>query len=155
MRAILVVLLAGACGGSGKGKIRGVEETQPGVLPMLSELPQNPENRDAVLDSANQVAGPEHRKGFTKKERKAETAAALGAAILGGILSKTSNVTIGTQTKFDENTMIAPHAAKKQPKSKQADGKDGDEKKKGEGEGEAQSPDLEPQGPLVPWIKLK
>jgi hypothetical protein len=148
MRAILVVLLLGVlgCGGAAKkGGGGSTGESRPAVIPMLSELPADPEKRNSILDSANQVAGPEHRKGFTKKERKAETAAATAAAIIGGIFSKTQNVTIGTSTTFDEVDIIAPHTIKPQPVSPRGDGKQGENGETPEGESK----------PLVPWIKLK
>ncbi|HEY0478015.1 MAG TPA: hypothetical protein VGD37_10850 [Kofleriaceae bacterium] len=80
-------------------------------MPLLSELPADPGHRDAVLDSANTTARPENRRGMTAKERKAETAAATAAAILGGLFSKTKTVTIGGATQFDENDVIAPDPA--------------------------------------------
>ncbi|MCW5803043.1 MAG: hypothetical protein KIT31_11710 [Deltaproteobacteria bacterium] len=153
MRAILVVLLLGAsaCGGKAKGAGDGRHTSRPGVMPMLSELPLEAERRNSILDSSNNVAGPEHRKGFTKKERKAETAAATAAAILGSMFSKSGNVTIGTASTFDENDLVAPHATKRRPKSSSGessgDGKDGKD-----GEQPAEEPS---SGPLVPWIKLK
>lgn len=105
-------------------------------MPMLSELPADPARRDAILDSSNQVAGPEHRKGFTKKERKAESAAATAAAILGSAFSKTQNVTIGGAITFDENTIIAPETAPPAPKPMAPTNPDAPK-------------------PAVPWIQLK
>lgn len=109
--AIVVVGLPGcfaASGGDGKTGSR------PGVMPMLSELPGDPQKRDAILDQSNATPGPELRKGQTKKERRAETAAAGVAAIIGSMFSTTQNVTLGSATVFDENdigpsTPVRPH----------------------------------------------
>src|SRR5439155_19858605 len=100
--------LGGGCGGTASGAIG---PTRPAVMPMLSELPTDAEKRDAILDQSAQTAGPEQRQGMTVKERKAETAAATAAAILGSIFSKTSSVTVGTATVLEENAVIAPQAA--------------------------------------------
>ena len=102
---LFVVVLSTGCFG---GSLGGNGSTRPGVMPKLSELSGDASHRDAVLDSSNQTAGPEHRKGMTVKERKVETGAATVAAIVGSLFSKTKNVTIGTATTFDENTLIAP-----------------------------------------------
>ncbi len=48
---------------------------RPAVIPKLSELPSDPERRNAVLDSAHAEPGPENRP-VSKKARKVETAAA-------------------------------------------------------------------------------
>jgi hypothetical protein len=119
-------------------------------MPMLSELPGDPTKRDAVLDSANATAGPEHRKGTTRKERQAETAAATAAAILGSMFSKTQSVTLGTATQFDEDPLIAPHAVPP-PRPLSTDNAD-----------DAAKPDATPtndagasNADLLPWIKVK
>src|SRR4051812_31581581 len=103
MRALLALVLLGGCFGAGTKSA-----SRPAVMPMLSELPGDPTRRDAVLESANTTAGPEHRKGMTTKERKVETAAATAAAIIGSMFSSTTSVTIGTAGEFDENQLIAP-----------------------------------------------
>jgi hypothetical protein len=132
MRALAVVLLlqgcfAGSTGGSGNAR--------PGVMPMLSELPGDAEKRDAILDQSGQTAGPEHRKGQTVKERKAETFAATAAAILGSAFSKTQNVTLGGATTFGGGDAKAP-------KPQQDDNA-------------APNAPIESDGKkLVPWIKL-
>src|SRR3954463_2689053 len=119
MRALLALVLLGGCFSTGSSTgsrappPRGGAKTsalpahsaRPGVMPMLSELPSDPARRDAILDSSRTVAGPEQRKGMTVKERKAETAASTAAAILGGLFSKTQNVTLGTATVFDEGAL--------------------------------------------------
>ena len=150
MRALLVVVLLGGClgvsGGAGSGASR------PGVMPLLSELPGDAEKRDAILDQSAKTAGPEQRKGMTSKERKAETAAATAAAIIGNIFSKTKSVTIGTASQFEETPSAAPPRPLESPKPKQgptaptAPAADGDPRAPAE-EG--------PNTDLVPWIKLK
>src|SRR5262245_33222587 len=141
MRAILVVVLLGGCFAAKTGGDGG---TRPGVMPMLSELPGDAEKRDAILDQSNQAAGPEHRKGTTKKERKAETAAATAAAIIGNIFSKTKNVTIGGAGTFDENDLIAPETKPQLPSPNKDDASRA-----------ADSGGNDPDGkPLVPWIKV-
>lgn len=99
MRAILMILLLQGCYAGTTGGSKG-GTTRPGVMPMMSELPGDATKRDAILDSSNQVAGPEHRKGMTVKERKAETIGATAAAILGSAFSKTQNVTLGGAMTF-------------------------------------------------------
>lgn len=99
MRALLTLVLLGGCFSAGSSA--GSRSTRPGVMPMLSELPADPARRDAILDSSNTVAGPEQRKGTTVKERKAETAAATAAAIIGSMFSQTQNVTLGSAAVFD------------------------------------------------------
>ena len=112
---------------------------RPGVMPMLSELPGDATKRDAVLDQAGATAGPEHRKGMTSKERKAETAAATAAAIIGNIFSKSKSVTIGAASQFDENRIIAPDAAKPDAEVKPG----------------APPPNAPSNHDLIPWIRLK
>lgn len=104
---VALVLCAGCFGSSGKP---GTGTTRPGVLPFLSELPTDGAKRDAILDQAAQTPGPELRKGQTTKEKRAETAAATAAAILGNMFSSTKNVSIGTAVLFDENEMLSPTA---------------------------------------------
>jgi len=150
MRALVALVLLGGCFGTGSGG----GGTRPGVMPMLSELPTDPTKRDAILDQASQTAGPEHRKGMTSKERKAETAAATAAAILGSIFSKTKSVTIGGASQFDENQLIAPDAV---PRTSPRSDKDKDPSK--DATDDATPPDAEPKpdanNDLIPWIRLK
>lgn len=136
MRVVLALVLSTGCFG---GSLGGTGSTRPGVMPKLSELPGDAGHRDAVLDSSNQSAGPEHRKGMTVRERKVETGAATAAAIVGILFSKTSNVTLGTATTFDENTLIAPRTMPTAPPHVPA----GDD-----------APTVE-ETPVVPWIKLR
>jgi hypothetical protein len=150
MRSVLaVVLLSGgfSAGGFGAGcfsagSITGSGSTRPGVMPMLSELPSDPAKRDAILDSSVNVAGPEQRQGMTVKERKAETAAATAAAIIGSLLSNTQNVTLGTATVFDESA-LAPLPA---PRPAGSDHPDDPANPPAPGESNKD---------LIPWLKLK
>jgi hypothetical protein len=150
MRAVLALILLGGCFSSGAGSgASAAGSTRPGVMPMLSELPSDPAKRNAILDSSNQVAGPEQRKGMTSKERKAETAASTAAAIIGSMFSKTQNVTIGAASSFDEAVLAplpvpppAPGAVPGKPRGP-------DDPAKPPGEIETSNADL------VPWIKLK
>jgi hypothetical protein len=154
MRALVALVLLGGCFAAGS-----TGGSRPGVMPLLSELPADPARRDAVLDSANATAGPEQRKGMTGKERKAETAAATAAAILGGLFSKTQNVTIGGATQLDETELIAPRAARpaRPPSPENAD----DPAKPSAPPDPAKpsappASDIDPSNAdLIPWIKLK
>jgi hypothetical protein len=167
MRALVTVVVLGGCVVAGLGGCLGgglgagsSGATRPGVMPMLSELPADPTHRDAVLDSSAVVAGPEQRKGMTGKERKAETAAATAAAILGGMFSKTKQVTIGTATQFDENELIAPDAVppprRPLPAARDRAGK------ATANTADPTNPDASPTDDtsasntdLIPWIKLR
>jgi len=154
MRSLLaVVILAGSLGGciSASGGAGG--GSRPGVMPMLSELPTDPEKRDAILDQSAQAAGPEQRKGMTSKERKAETAAATAAAILGEIFSKTKSVTLGTASMFDE----VP-AAPTRPLPAKPQGPFGPTAPVAPGDADPNAPPADeatPNTDLIPWIKLK
>ena len=130
----LAVGVCAACVGAGGGG------TRPGVMPMLSELPGEPVKRDAVLDQSGQTAGPEQRKTLTRKERKAETAAATAAAILGSMFSSTQNVTLGTAGTFDETSLAPGQISPAAPAAPEA------------AAGSAAPPP--PDGALVPWVKL-
>jgi hypothetical protein len=131
MRTLAVVLLLQGCFAASTGG----GNSRPGVMPMLSELPGDAEKRDAILDQSGQTAGPEHRKGQTVKERKAETFAATAAAILGSAFSKTQNVTLGGATTFGGGDA--------KPSRSQQDDK------------AAPNAPIESDGKkLVPWIKL-
>lgn len=114
---------------------------------MLSELPQDPEKRDAVLDSANNTDGGPERRRVSKKQKKAETIGAYAAAIVGAAFSKTQNVTLGTATQIDENALF-----EKQHKKPSGSGS-------GSGSGSADeiktTTEEPPPGQLMPWIKLK
>lgn len=135
MRLLALLVLAGGCTSSATGS--GGGSSRPGVMPMLSELPGDPQKRDAILDQSAQTPTPEMRKGQTKKEKKAETAAATAAAILGSAFSTTQNVTIGQSSSFDENAIVHPQPA--QPPRQKTEG----------------AAPTDGEGPVVvPWVKL-
>jgi len=143
MRTVLALVLLGGCVSAGSSTGSGA--TRPGVMPMLSELPGDATRRDAILDSSNTVAGPEQRKGMTVKERKAETAASTAAAILGGMFSKTQNVTLGTASVFDE-AALAPRPI---PRPVPASTDQPDDPAR------PQAPTDDSNKDLIPWIKLR
>lgn len=142
MRALVVLALLGGCAGS----------TRPSVLPMLSELPEDPQKRNAVLDSAASQPGPEQRKPLPPKMHKAETAAATAAAVIGSLFSKTQNVTLGAASPVDENRLFAPPPppVKRKPSGGEGEGE-------GEGDGDKAAPAESADRPvdLVPWVRLK
>jgi hypothetical protein len=142
MRTVLALVLLGGCVSA--GSTTGSGATRPGVMPMLSELPGDSTRRDAVLDSSNTVAGPEQRKGMTVKERKAETAASTAAAILGGMFSKTQNVTLGTASVFDEAALAPRPVPPPAPASTD----------KPDDPGRPEAP-TDSNKDLIPWIKLR
>jgi hypothetical protein len=137
MRFVLAVMLVGCLGG-GSG-------TRPAVTPMLSELPSDPDQRNQILDQSHATSGPEKQKPLTKKERKAETSAAYGAAILGSMFSKDQNVTLGIGTDTDGDDPPPPRVL--QPLEGQGEA---------QGSGSASPVVVEPpSGALMPWVKLK
>jgi hypothetical protein len=140
MRVLVVLALLGGCAGGAR----------PAVIPMLSELPRDPQRRDAVLDSAVSQPGPEQRKPLSPKWRKVETAAATAAAIIGGLFSKSKSVMLGGASLVDENRLF------KRPPGRRPSGAGEGE---GEGEGEekpSSPPSLDvPATDLVPWVRLK
>jgi hypothetical protein len=137
MRLLVAVVVFGSLAGCFAAAAGGDGKSRPGVMPLLSELPGDAEKRDAILDQSNQVAGPEQRKGMTTKERKTETMAATAAAIIGNMFSKTSNVTIGTATMFDETGSSSRRPAKTESKPDDKPALDVDSSE------------------LVPWVRLK
>jgi hypothetical protein len=122
---------------------------------MLSELPGDPQKRDAILDSAASQPGPEQRKPLPPKMHKVETAAATAAAVIGSIFSKTQNVSLGAVSPIDENRLFAPAPpASKRRKARNGDGSgDGD----GDGDEEQAAPTAPAERPvdLVPWVRLR
>ena len=108
---------------------------RPAVIPKLSELPADREQRNGILDQSHAEPGPE-QKPKSKLARKVETAAATAAAVVGLIFSKHANVMLGGATTFDENRIVHP-----EPEQKKA---------------EQKPPPVEPrEEPLVPWVQLK
>ncbi|HWO19175.1 MAG TPA: hypothetical protein VNO30_10370 [Kofleriaceae bacterium] len=153
MRALVILALLGGCAG----------RSRPAVIPMLSELPADPQKRDAVLDNAVAQPGPEQRKPLPPKLHKIETAAATAAAILGGLFSKTKSVTLGAASLVDENRLFAPppkRAARTGSGSGTGSGTDnGSENGNSDSDGDKQpsaapEPDV-PAGNLVPWVQIK
>lgn len=142
MRALAaLVLLVGCVGVGASGGSR------PAVMPMLSELPGDAAKRNAVLDSAASVAGPEQRPGATVKEVQAETAAATAAAILGSLFSKTQNTTLGVSSPIGDAPRTAPLRGLEPAASNPAD----------PARPNAAPPEnTDPSNAdLIPWIKLK
>jgi hypothetical protein len=150
MRALVVLALLGGCAG----------RSRPAVIPMLSELPADPQKRDAVQGSAVAQPGPEQRRPLPPKQHKIETAAATAAAILGGLFSKTKNVTLGTASLVDENRLFAPPPPKRAARNGKSDGDgggDGNGNSDGDGDEKpaaAPEPDV-PARDLVPWVRLR
>jgi hypothetical protein len=114
--------------------------SRPSVIPKLSELPGDAEKRDGILDQSGRTAGPENRKGMTKRERKIETTAAFAAAMIGSWFSKSQNVTLGMATTVDENHLFEkPAPARSKAKSDK----------------DAVKGDAAPAAnELVPWVNL-
>jgi hypothetical protein len=141
MRSVLALLFIGFA-----GCLAGTLDanSRPAVIPKLSELPEDHAQRDAVLDQSHETAGPEQRKGMTKKERKIETAAALAAALIGDAFSSDHNVTIGLSTDTDPVKPAHIHV-------------DGEPTEPaGQGSGSATPVVVQPpSGDLLPWVKLK
>ena len=132
MRAlVLVPLVLGGCINSA-------------LISTLSELPAEPQKRDAVLDSSSSKAGPEHRKGMSSRMRKAETAAATAAAIAGLAFSKSANVRIGVGIAADQPSATKPVTRPPAPA-------DADRSKEAS---EALSIQRDTTD-LVPWVRLK
>lgn len=138
MRASVFVLCA-ACAGP----------MRPAVINKLSELPAEPERRDAVLDSAQVQPGPE-RKPASPKARKVETAAATAAAWIGLLFSKTQNVTMGAAAPVDENLLVEPKRKAKR-EAKPADDNDAEDTER------EPAPAELPEEPasLVPWVRFE
>lgn len=145
----LSLLLALAVAGGCLGGVLG--DTKPAVIPKLSELPPDPEKRDAVLDQSHETAGPEHRKGMTKKERKAETIAAFAAALIGEAFSSSHSVTLGSSSTVDENALF------EKPRPARASGAgagSGSGSGSDAGSGAVNEPPAD-ASQLTPWVKLK
>lgn len=124
--------LAG-CGGGG---------SRPAVIPMLSSLPDDPERRAAVLDSARAQPGPEHQRAplRSRKLQQAETTAATVAAMLGTLFSSSANAMIGTASAFEENALVAPQTWQLVPAGRDQD------------EGEEGAP-VEEAPAQLPWLR--
>jgi hypothetical protein len=125
VRALILVLAACA------GPVR------PGLMPKLSELPAEPDKRDAVLDASMKEPTPEQKKPLPKKWQTVETVAATAAAVVGLIFSKTKTVTLGGKVGFDE-TMSKPIKHEQRDEAKKPD----------------EPVQAEPPTDLVPWVRL-
>ena len=150
MRAALALLLLGGCLGAGVGPT--ASGARPGVMPMLSELPNDAAKRNAILDSSANVAGPEQRGSLTVKEQAAETVGATAAAVLGSLFSKTQNVTLGAAGNLDAGPVGARHAGPPRAPSLDPTG--------AAAPAAPASPDPQPDADpsntdLIPWIKLR
>jgi hypothetical protein len=143
VRHLVVLLLLGGCLG-----VASDGGSRPAVTPMLSELPTDPEKRDAILNQANDTHGPEGRRTASKKQRKVETTAAFAAAIIGSAFSKTQNVTLGTATTVDENRLFEK-APQRRPNGA------GSGSGSGSGSDSAAPAETPDAGQLLPWVKLK
>jgi hypothetical protein len=137
MRFVLALLLGGCIAGTLDANSR------PAVIPKLSELPEDHAQRDAILDQSHATEAPEKQKPLSKKERRAVTAAAFAAAIIGDMFSTDHNVTLGMAI---DSSADAPKAIPRE----QGQGS-------GSGSGSAaESPaPIEPAGDLMPWVKLE
>jgi hypothetical protein len=131
VRASIFILCA-ACAGS----------MRPAVIPKLSELPTEREQRNGILDQSHAEPGPE-QKPASKRARKVETAAATAAAVIGVLFSKTSNVTLGAASIIDENALF------ERKRKRKTDAKTGDDDKD-----EAPAEPAVDTGTLVPWVRL-
>jgi hypothetical protein len=112
----------------------------PGVTPLLSELPVEGEHRDAILDSANAPPSPEQQRassGLTRKQRRALTAAATAAAVLGALLSGHGSALVGVSQPMDENLIDSDYARQQREKAKAK-----------------QKAKAAPQPVVIPWIDL-
>ena len=129
---LLLGLTAGGCGGR---VLDG--RTRPAVIPKLSELPDDPDKRAAILAQAQETEPAEHRAPLTRSERRTVTAAAYLAAIVGQVFSTTENTTLGLATSLDEPAR--PGHGGHAPEGLGPD---------------AAIADPAPAGPLLPWIVL-
>jgi hypothetical protein len=132
VRAFVVIFCA-ACAGS----------MRPAVIPKLSELPTEREQRNGILDQSHAEPSAEQQP-VSKKARKVETAAATAAAVIGVLFSKSSNVTLGAASAIDENALF-----ERRQQRKRTQAKDGDD----DNEATPAEPDVD-TGTLVPWVRL-
>lgn len=115
----------------------------PAALVDMRSLPEDPQKRNQLLDSAAVRPGPENRKPLPAKLHQVETGAATAAAILGMIFSKSPNVLLGAGGPIDENQLFDPSSRQARPgaKSKAADAEQGED------------PAID-ANQLVPWVRL-
>ena len=81
----------------------------------MTQMPLEAEKRDHLLDSSVARPTAESRKPLTARERKAETAAATAAAVIGWLMSSNENTMLGVSMGVDENQIIEQHQAKPKP----------------------------------------
>jgi hypothetical protein len=136
VRALLFVLGFVLCAGCYSSAFR------PAVIPKLSELPAEREQRNGILDQSHAEPGPEQQP-VSKKMRKVETAAATAAAVIGVLFSRHSNVTLGSAATIDENALF---------ERKRKDRPNG--ATDGETEDPAPAEPTVDTGTLVPWVRL-
>jgi hypothetical protein len=129
VRSLVLLPLFGACAG----------HATPTTMARLDSLPGEHVAREERLESTEARPGPETQKGKSKDFRRAETAAATAAAIVGSIFSTTKTVTIGVSQPIDENEILQPGYR---------DNERHDDK---------EAPAEEPYDPnqLTPWVQLR
>jgi hypothetical protein len=86
----------------------------------MTQMPVEAEKRDHLLDSSGARPTAESRKPLTARERKAETAAATAAAVVGWLMSSSENTVLGVSSSIDENRIVEEHQAKPKPTAPQA-----------------------------------
>ena len=122
--SILGVVMAAGCAGP----------AQLGVSPSMTEMPIEAERRDHLLDTATARPTAESRKPLTRRERKAQTAAATAAAVVGWLMSSHPNTVLGVSGPIDENLIFQDHRRRPTPDP-------------------ARTPEERPPV-LIPWIDL-
>lgn len=138
MRPLLLLALSGCLAGKldANGKPGVISNPRPSVMPKLSELPTDREQRNGILNQSGERARPENRRSLSKREQKAETFAAIAAALIGDAYSSTKNVTIGIATDFEEGAFVdQPQTPAKRPAP-------------------VAPVKIVPASELVPWVKL-
>lgn len=113
---------------------------RPAVIHKVSELPADLDRAGATLDASTAEPTAEQHAKLTPKQKKIETAAATGAAVLGYLFSKTKNVGFGVAAPMDENRI----GGKPKPQPKPDPDKDDDKA----------APPPEPVS-AVPWLRLQ
>lgn len=118
----------------------------PAALLDLSSMPDDPQRREELIESTEVRPGPETRKPLPGKLHSVETGAAMAAAVLGMIFSKTPNVLLGGGAPLDENRLVDPSGGKTT--------------RRGEGHGQAEDGAKDGGGAvdatqLVPWVVLR
>jgi hypothetical protein len=139
MTALRIVLLASILCAACAGK------ADPGLMRTVDSLPLEPEKRSEQLASTQARPGPESRASLPPKVQRAEEAAAITAAIVGIMFSKSSNVTLFGLAPMDENLLFDRRYRHDNRRSTDDDGEDASD------DGEAGDPD---GAQLVPWITL-